>query len=55
MDSTGISMPSLQFSLDKHPHATWKAFDDFIEQFELSYNAQYPKSCRSVIVSAISK
>ena len=31
MDSTGIGIQSLQFSLDKHPHATLKAFNDVIE------------------------
>ena len=55
MDSTGIGIPSLQFNPDKHPHATLKAFNDFIEQFEFRYNAQYPEPSRSAIENAISK
>ena len=55
MDSTGIDIPSLQFNPDKHPHATLKAFNDFIEQFEFRYNAQYPEPSRSTIENAISK
>ena len=55
MDSAGIGIPSLQFNPDKHPHATLKAFNDFIEQFEFRYNAQYPEPSRSVMENAISK
>ena len=28
VDSTGIGKPSLQFNLDKDPHATLKAFNE---------------------------
>ena len=49
MDSTGTGMPPLQF---KHPHATLKAFIDFIDQFEFRYNAQYPEPSRNAIDNA---
>ena len=55
IDSTGIGIPSLQVNLDKHPHATLKAFNDFIEQFDFYCNAQYPEPSRSAIENAISK
>ena len=31
----------LQFDPDKHPHCALKAFNDFIEQYEFRYKAQY--------------
>ena len=49
MDSTGTGIPPLQF---KHPHATLKAFIDFIDQFEFRYNAQYPEPSRNAIDNA---
>ena len=52
MDSTGISIKSLKFNPDKHPHATLKAFNDFIEQFEFHYNEPYPGPPRNVIEDA---
>ena len=42
MDSTRIGIPSLKFNSDKQQHASSKAFNDFIEQSEFRYNAQYP-------------
>ena len=42
MNSTEAGISPLQFNPDKHPHATLKAFNDFIGQFEFRYNAQYP-------------
>ena len=36
-------IPNLQFDPDKHPHATLKAFNDFVEQYEFRYKAQYPE------------
>ena len=55
MDSTGIGIPSLQFNPDKHPHATSKAFNDFIKQFEFCYNAQYPELSKNATENAIWK
>ena len=39
---TGISIPSLQFNRNKHPHASLKAFNDLIEHFELQYAIPRP-------------
>ena len=36
-------IPNLQFNLDWFPHATLKAFNEFIEQYEFWYKAQYPE------------
>ena len=55
MDSTAVGIPSLQFDPDKYPHATLKAFNDFIEQFEFRYNAQYPEPSKNAIDNAILK
>ena len=32
----------LFFDPDKHPEDTLKAFQEFVQTFELRYNAQYP-------------
>ena len=50
MDSTGIGIPSVQFN-----HMLLKAFNDFTEQFEFLYNAQYPEPSRNAIEIAILK
>ena len=50
MDSTTVVIPSLQFDPDKYPHATLKAFNDFIEQF-----AQYPEPSKAAVDNAIAK
>ena len=55
MDSTAFGIPSLQFDPDKYPHATLKAFNDFIEQFEFRYNAQYLEPSKYAIDNAILK
>ena len=55
MDSTAVGIPTLQFDPDRYPHATLKAFNDFIEQFEFRYNAQYPEPSKSAIDNAILK
>ena len=55
MDSTAVGIPALQFDPDRYPHATLKAFNDFIEQFKFHYNAQYPEPSKSAIDNAILK
>ena len=35
--STPTGITGLQFNLDKYPHATLKAFNKFIKQFEKGY------------------
>ena len=54
-DSTRIAIPSLQCNLDKHPHAAVKTFNNFVEQFEFRYNAQYPEPSRNALQNATSK
>ena len=46
-------VPSLQFDPDQHPHATLKAFNEFIEQYEFRYEAQYPEPPKSIMDGAI--
>ena len=55
MDSTAVGIPTLQFDPDRYPHATLKSFNDFIDQFEFRYNAQYPEPSKSAIDNAILK
>ena len=52
---TAAGIPTLQFDPDRYPHATLKAFNDFIEQFKFRYNAQYPEPSKSAIDNAILK
>ena len=33
---------SLQFDPDKHPHCVLKSFNDFVDQYEFRYGAQFP-------------
>ena len=44
---------NLQFDPDLHPHSTLKAFNEFIEQYEFRYEAQYPEVPRSVHETAL--
>ena len=37
---------NLQFNPDRFPHATLKAGNEFIEQYEFRYEAQYPEPPR---------
>ena len=39
MDQSPRGIPNLQFDPDKHPHATLKAFNDFVEQYGFRYEA----------------
>ena len=41
--TTPRGIQNLQFSPDRFPHATLKAFNEFIEQYEFRYEAQYPE------------
>ena len=53
IDNSPRGVPSLQFDPDKHPHATLKAFNDFVEQYEFRYEAQYPEPPKNILESAI--
>lgn len=46
-------IPSLQFDPDKYPYATLKAFNDFIEQFEFRYEAQYPEPQKNILDNGV--
>ena len=54
MDSSSPrGIPNLQFDPDRHPHSTLKAFNDFVEQFEFRYEAQYPEPSKNVLDNAV--
>ena len=55
MDSNNSprGIPNLQFDPDLHPHSTLKAFNDFVEQFEFRYEAQYPEPSKTVMDNAV--
>ena len=44
---------SVQFNPDDYPHATLKAFNEFIEQYEYRYEAQYPDPPKHAIENAV--
>jgi hypothetical protein len=46
---------SLCFNPDDHPDATLKAFDDFVQMYELRYDAQYPDPPKVSIDAAIER
>ena len=46
---------NLQFNPDRIPHATMKAFNEFIEQYEFQYEAQYPEPPKHAIKACITK
>ena len=46
-------VPNLQFNPDSHPHCTLKAFNEFIEQYEFRYDAQFPEVQKDVLEDAI--
>ena len=48
-------VPKLQFDPDKYPHSTLKAFNEFIEQYEFRYDAQYPEVPKHVLDNAVEK
>ena len=43
------------FNSDRHPHATLKAFNEFIEQYEFCYIARYPIPPKNSMYSVIEK
>jgi len=49
------TLPTLFFDPDKHPDSTLKAFNDFIESFELRYRALYPEPPKVSLEAAISR
>ena len=46
---------TLCFNPDDHPDATLKSFDDFIQMYELRYDAQYPDPPKVSIDAAIER
>ena len=52
-DNTPRGTVSLQFDPDLHPHTTLKAFNEFIEQFEFRYEAQFPQPSKTLKEAAI--
>ena len=46
---------NLQFNPDRFPHATLKAFNEFIEQYEFPYKAQYPERPEHATEACITK
>ena len=40
---------TLQFNPDRHQHATLKAFNEFIEQYEFRYIAQYHNHFHNIL------
>ena len=55
MDNSPRGVPGLQFDPDSYPHATLKAFNEFVEQYEFRYNAQYPEPPKTVMDNATLK
>ena len=43
------------FDLDEYPKNTLKAFNDYVELFELRYNAQFPDPPKSLLDSALER
>ena len=48
-------VPTLQFDPDSHPHSTLKAFNQFIEQYEFRYDAQFPEVQKHVLDAGVEK
>ena len=46
---------NLQFNPNWFPHDTLKAFNEFIEQYEFRYEAQYPEPPKHAIDACITK
>ena len=55
MMAANSTLPTLFFDPDKHPDSTLKAFNDFIESFELRYKALYPEPPKVSLEAAISR
>ena len=45
----------LSFDPDHHPEDTLKAFDEFVQRFELRYDAQYPDPPKVSMDAAIER
>ena len=41
--TTARGIQNLQFNPDRFPHASLKAFNEFIEQYEFRYETEYPE------------
>ena len=54
-DTTPRGIQNLQFNLDQFPHATLKAFNEFNEQYEFRYEAQYLEPPKHAIETCITK
>ena len=53
-DETPRGVRSLHFDPDKHTHCVLKAFNEFVEQYEFRYKAQYPFPPKHAIDNEIS-
>ena len=53
--TTPHEIQNLQFNPDRFPHATLKVFNEFIEQYDFSYRAQYPEPLNHTIEAFITK
>ena len=53
--TTPRGIQNLQFNPDRFPHATLKASNEFIEQYEFGYEAQYPEPPKHAIEVCITK
>ena len=55
MNNPALPQPALYFDPDKHPDATLKAFNEFVESFELRYDALYPEPPKISLDAAIER
>jgi hypothetical protein len=55
MATNNPALPTIYFDPDKHPDATLKAFNEFIESFELRYDALYPEPPKISLETAIER
>ena len=46
------STQHLQFNPDKHPHSTLKSFNEFVDQYEFRYNAQFTEPPKAALDAA---
>ena len=53
--TTPGGIQNLQFNPDRFPHATLKAFNEFIKQQEFRYKTQYPEPPEHAIEACITK
>ena len=53
--TTPHEIQNLQFNPDRFQHATLKAFNEFIEQYEFCYEAQHPEPPKHGIKACITK